>query len=149
MQLLRPTTATIRYVTGCSKAVVSLRTSTPPSSHHCRTFVTCPKVERSLFYLGAKTPSDLVRIGQEAVAASSDIIADVGDRPQDGDVEGRDLIYTIDHISNTLCLVADPCELLRHVHPDDEWRAAANATVEEVSAFISRVNIDEKASVYI
>ncbi|GIX61860.1 mitochondrial intermediate peptidase [Babesia caballi] len=109
-----------------------------------RAYACLRRDERSTFGLRSHSPSDLVRLGSEAIASSTAVVAAALKHYQDGTLDARDLIYTIDHVSNTLCLVADPCELLRHVHPCESWRNAANATVEEVSAFISRINIDEQ-----
>ncbi|ORM41109.1 Mitochondrial intermediate peptidase [Babesia sp. Xinjiang] len=100
--------------------------------------------KRLLFGLRVHNASDLVRLGDEAVTISTAVVSSVLKQSGKGKSNSRDLLYIIDHISNTLCLVADPCELLRHAHPNEAWRNAANETVEKVSAFISRINIDEK-----
>ncbi|GFE52909.1 peptidase family M3 containing protein [Babesia ovis] len=104
----------------------------------------CSKSFRPLFSLKVHNAADLTILCDEAVNSSSAIVASVLEQYEKGQLDNKSLLYTIDHISNILCLVADPCELLRHVHPCEEWRNAANATVEKITGFISHINIDEK-----
>lgn len=96
------------------------------------------------FYLCGNTPNHLLAKSRDAISYSLDIVSRLFERSQREKLKARTLVYAIDEISNVLCSIADPCELLRHVHPSEEWRNAANTIVEDISSLISRLNIDEE-----
>eukprot|EP00392_Amoebophrya_sp_AT5.2_P016781 g17077.t1 len=49
----------------------------------------------------------------------------------------------MENVSALLCNVADAAELTRNVHPDPKWHDGANEAVNEISQYMSVVNLDE------
>lgn len=50
------------------------------------------------------------------------------------------LIETFDHLSNTICNVADLAEFVRLSHPDEEFRLAACSASLEINSFVEKLN---------
>ncbi|KAK1932915.1 hypothetical protein X943_001375 [Babesia divergens] len=129
-----------RHPRGCAEYAAAVSKALVPF----RIYSTLVDVHHGTFFLRAQRPEDLFRLSKEAIACSSAVVSRLLERSLRERLTAKELVYAIDHISNTLCIIADPCELLRHVHPSKAWRHAANTTVEEISALISRLNIDDK-----
>ncbi|AFZ80863.1 peptidase family M3 domain-containing protein [Theileria equi strain WA] len=100
--------------------------------------------EKTLFGLLATSPSDLLKLSNLVIKESQDAIDKLLVDVNPSGIVSKRVLTVIDDISNSLCLIADPSELLRHVHPSEEWRMAANSSVENISGFIGVVNINEK-----
>ncbi|KAK2196956.1 bifunctional CRIB domain/Peptidase M3A-M3B catalytic domain/Peptidase M3A-M3B/Metallopeptidase [Babesia duncani] len=94
--------------------------------------------------LGATTASQLNSLCENALEESKLILDNIFSNWDNTKNAGRFVLYSIDEISNLLCSIADPCELIRHVHSSEEWRVVANGVVERISSFISHVNINEE-----
>lgn len=46
----------------------------------------------------------------------------------------------LDAMSNTLCLVLDPCEFVRHMHPQEDYRHGSQAAFTEAHTFMCELN---------
>eukprot|EP00916_Digyalum_oweni_P027234 GHVL01044642.1.p1 GENE.GHVL01044642.1~~GHVL01044642.1.p1 ORF type:complete len:643 (+),score=72.57 GHVL01044642.1:31-1929(+) len=103
-----------------------------------RCFILTPRLNSGAFGVGGlKKPSDFPRLAMESVRAC------VEDLDAAKDLNAKSSVHMLDGISNRLCVIADAAELCRHVHPDQEWVAAANNAVEIVAELMNRVNVDE------
>eukprot|EP00931_Biecheleriopsis_adriatica_P038210 TRINITY_DN21910_c0_g2_i1.p1 TRINITY_DN21910_c0_g2~~TRINITY_DN21910_c0_g2_i1.p1 ORF type:complete len:729 (-),score=183.05 TRINITY_DN21910_c0_g2_i1:78-2234(-) len=57
-----------------------------------------------------------------------------------------EMVSALDGVSNSLCRIADAAELVRNVHPDQEFVAQSSEAVQEIAGYMSEVNLD--ASLY-
>lgn len=54
----------------------------------------------------------------------------------------QELVSLVDGVSNELCQIADAAELVRNVHPREDYVSNASSAVQEVAGFMSEVNLD-------
>ena len=54
------------------------------------------------------------------------------------------VIKRLDRLSDVLCSVVDTAELLRHVHPDAAWVAAADSAHSSLTRFLNELNTDPR-----
>ncbi|KAK4688643.1 hypothetical protein P7C73_g1446, partial [Tremellales sp. Uapishka_1] len=56
--------------------------------------------------------------------------------------ELRLVVKNLDRLSDLLCGVIDLCELVRNVHPDEEWVSEAETAYERLCSFMNGLNTD-------
>ena len=62
------------------------------------------------------------------------------------DPTGRELrlvVKNLDRLSDLLCGVIDMCELVRNVHPDEQWIQEAERAYERLCSFMNGLNTDQ------
>ncbi|XP_954254.1 endopeptidase, putative [Theileria annulata] len=114
----------------------------------------CKEDDYGYFGLKVKNPLDLLKLTNDSINYSQSLVNNLVNFPgnkinkeqrdqKDYENENNKVLEVIDDISNVLCSIADPCELLRHVHPDEEWRKMSNTCIELISEFIININVNE------
>lgn len=56
--------------------------------------------------------------------------------------ELRLVVKNLDRLSDVLCGVIDMCELVRNVHPEEEWVAQSDLAYERLCSFMNELNTD-------
>ena len=59
------------------------------------------------------------------------------------DPSGRELrlvVKNLDRLSDLLCGVIDLCELVRNVHPDDQWITACERSYDRLCSYMNGLN---------
>ena len=84
-----------------------------------------------------RATESLLRDAAECVKRISSLGAD--SRPTPGEA----MIDDMDELSDMLCLVADPAECVRQIHPDPVARKEAQDTVCKINDYIEHLNTDE------
>eukprot|EP00930_Biecheleria_cincta_P036547 TRINITY_DN25051_c0_g1_i1.p1 TRINITY_DN25051_c0_g1~~TRINITY_DN25051_c0_g1_i1.p1 ORF type:complete len:726 (+),score=152.32 TRINITY_DN25051_c0_g1_i1:59-2236(+) len=85
---------------------------------------------------GLESARDFPRLAAEAVQEARQELLGAEKRP------ALELVQALDGVSNSLCRVADAAELVRNVHPDQEYVARASEAVQEVAGYMGEVNLD-------
>lgn len=62
------------------------------------------------------------------------------ERKEGNTKNGLETLKGFDDISNTLCIVIDAAELCRNVHPDQEFRDAADECITSLSDYMQQLN---------
>lgn len=86
-----------------------------------------------------RTPSGFGRLASATVDALKAQVAHARALPAR---PARPLLRALDDVSHTLSHTLDTAELCRNVHPDAEWRDAADAAYARVSDFVHELNAD-------
>jgi hypothetical protein len=60
--------------------------------------------------------------------------------PYEQSLRIRQLPKMLDRLSDTICLVIDMCELIRNVHPGEDWVRQADASYEILGSFMNGLN---------
>ncbi len=60
--------------------------------------------------------------------------------PYEHSIRVRQVPKMLDRLSDTICLVIDMCELIRNVHPSEEWVGQADASYEILGSFMNGLN---------
>ncbi|KAI9223506.1 hypothetical protein BC828DRAFT_375761 [Blastocladiella britannica] len=92
------------------------------------------------------SPQSMVEAARAATASAHALVASLIARGADGRhltlAETHTLIDDFDALSNALCCVTDTAELLRNLHPDRQWSAAADAAYASLSSLLHTLNTD-------
>ncbi|KAJ2785553.1 Mitochondrial intermediate peptidase [Coemansia javaensis] len=84
------------------------------------------------------SPASFRQAGREAVAEADGLVQRVLGA-QSG-AERRSVVKCLDQLSDALCRVMDVAELVRQVHPDGEWQAAAEDVFAEMLEYMNGLN---------
>ncbi|KAJ2546571.1 Mitochondrial intermediate peptidase, partial [Coemansia sp. RSA 1933] len=85
-----------------------------------------------------QSPKSFRAAGKEAVAEAQGLVRLVVDaRTAD---EKRQVIKCLDQLSDALCRVMDVAELVRQVHPDSSWQAAADQVYTTMLDYMNGLN---------
>jgi len=89
---------------------------------------------------GLESARDFPRLAKEAVQDARQELLGIEGRP------ALELVSALDGVSNKLCRIADAAELIRNVHPAEDYVGNASDAVQEVAGYMGEVNLD--ASLY-
>ncbi|KAJ2827452.1 Mitochondrial intermediate peptidase [Coemansia erecta] len=84
------------------------------------------------------SPKSFRQAGKEAVAEAEALAARV--LSAESATERRQIVKCLDQLSDALCRVMDVAELVRQVHPDSSWQAAAEAVYGEMLEYMNGLN---------
>lgn len=97
---------------------------------------------KGLFLYAPLTQSDsLRRLTDRTLIQASAIVQRIVVAPQDP--TGRELrlvVKNLDRLSDILCAVIDMCELVRNVHPDQDWVDQSDRTHQILCSFMNELN---------
>jgi intermediate peptidase len=103
---------------------------------------TLPGVSEGLFRFPPLTsPSHLPRLAERTLIQASAIVRRIVAAPSDS--TGRELrlvVKNLDRLSDVLCGVIDMCELVRNVHPEEEWVVQSDLVYERLCSFMNELN---------
>lgn len=98
---------------------------------------------KGLFLYEPLTQSDsLRRLTDRTLIHASAIVQRIVVAPQDS--TGRELrlvVKNLDRLSDMLCGVIDMCELVRNVHPDQDWVDQSDRTHQILCSFMNELNV--------
>lgn len=107
-----------------------------PSSHHTGLFL-----QPSLI-----SPSDFPSLALRTTLRAQLIVNRIcTPQPAPESLEAAELAFlsmvkNLDRLSDLLCGVIDLAELVRNVHPNEEWNDGANEAYEELCGFMNQLN---------
>ncbi|KAJ1666310.1 Mitochondrial intermediate peptidase [Coemansia sp. RSA 1813] len=84
------------------------------------------------------SPKSFRAAGKEAVAEAQALVQKVVDAKTTK--EKRQVIKCLDQLSDALCRVMDVAELVRQVHPDSNWQAAADQVYSTMLDYMNGLN---------
>lgn len=116
------------------RPVASRRPSTSTDSPASSLFLLPPLIH----------PSVMPRLTDRTLHHGKAIVQRIRDAPFDP--TGRELrlvVKNLDRLSDLLCGVIDMCELVRNVHPDDQWVEVCDAAYERLCSFMNELNTDQ------
>lgn len=109
--------------------------SAPHQNHHHH------HLTPGLFGLeGLHAPDDFPRLARRAAERSESIAGAL----RSGLASGAGVVDDLDEISDTVCRVVDVAEVCRNVHPDAQWRAAADAAYVQLQGYVQSLNADKR-----
>ncbi|KXS12768.1 zincin, partial [Gonapodya prolifera JEL478] len=88
---------------------------------------------------GLTSPSSFRDLARRAVARGGAIVDRVV-ATADNPAELAHIVKRLDRLSDEVCAVVDAAEVVRSLHPEAEWRDAADEAHGEVSALLNRLN---------
>lgn len=88
---------------------------------------------------GLFKPADLHKLAQSALTCAQSLRESVVNANS-----ASDTVEAIDRLSDTICKVVDPADLIRNVHPSDLWRDAAEHTYHMLQNAINSLNTDHE-----
>ncbi|WVQ85570.1 mitochondrial intermediate peptidase 1 [Cryptococcus sp. DSM 104549] len=87
------------------------------------------------------SPSALRPLTVRTLAAAQAIVGRICAAPHDPTgKELRLVVKNLDRLSDVLCGVIDMCELVRNVHPNEEWVEECNEAYEKLCSFMNELN---------
>ncbi|ORZ37081.1 hypothetical protein BCR44DRAFT_37978, partial [Catenaria anguillulae PL171] len=94
------------------------------------------------------SPKTLIASARSTIAQAHKLVSNLISRSEHSRQlsldETRTLIDDFDALSNYLCMLADTAELLRNVHPDPHWSAAADTVYADLSSLLHVLNADQR-----
>ena len=91
---------------------------------------------------GLVQPQDFMKLAHEAMRTSDQLRASIRLEPVISVSQARDILYTLDQISKTVCNVIDAAELCRSAHASERWRHEAQRTFTLLQDYIATLNAD-------
>ena len=112
---------------------------------HPRPYITSDfDANPGLFTLSVLThPAVVARLTDRTLVHARKIVERICLAPQRTERELRLVVKNLDRLSDLLCGVIDMCELVRNVHPEEDWVEAGDAAYERLCSYMNELNTNQ------